>query len=162
VLTNYVTNFIDFFHPPFKKWMPLQTFRYAACGGTNTVLGFFIYTLCYKHIFKEKVVHTWFNAFEPHSAALFVSFLVTFPIGFLLMKFVVFIDSNIRGRVQLFRYFFVFVSNLVLNYAMLKMLVDGLKMDAIVAQVIATLTVILISYLLQRHFTFKVEQTEVD
>ena len=162
VLTNYVTNFIDFFHPPFKKWMPLQTFRYAVCGGSNMVLGFLIYTVCYKYLFREKVVHVGLYAFQPHSAALIVAFFINFPIGFMLMKFVVFIDSNIRGRIQLFRYFFVFVSNLVLNYALLKMLVDGLKMNAIVAQVIATATVVLISYLLQRHFTFKVEQTEVD
>ena len=162
VLTNYVTNIVDFFHPPFKKWMPLQTFRYAACGGGNTVLGLLIYSAAYKYVFHEKNVHIGFLVFTPHSASLFLSFLINFPIGFMLMKFVVFIDSNIRGRIQLFRYFFVFVSNLALNWVLLKMLVDGLKMNAIVAQVVATAVVVLISYLLQRHFTFKVEQTEVD
>jgi putative flippase GtrA len=162
VLTNQVTNLIDFFYPPFKKWMPLQTFRYAACGGGNTLLGFVIYTVCYQYIFRGKVVNIGLYAFQPHSASLIVSFLINFPVGFFLMKFVVFIDSNIKGRIQLFRYFFVFVSNLVLNYALLKMLVDGMKMNAILAQVIATTLVVTISYLLQRHFTFKVEQTEVD
>ena len=37
--------FIDFFYPPFRKLMPEQTFRYAACGGANTVLGLTIYFL---------------------------------------------------------------------------------------------------------------------
>lgn len=142
--------------------MPRQTFRYAVCGGSNAVLGFLIYTVCYKYIFHEKVVHLGLFAFQPHSVALVVAFFVNFPVGFMLLKFVVFIESNVRGRIQLFRYFFVFVSNLILNYALLKMMVDGLKMNAILAQVIATATVILISYLLQRHFTFKVGQTEVD
>ena len=85
-------------------------------------------------------------------------------IGFFLMKYVVFHDSNIRGRVQLFRYFFVFVSNLFINYILLKILVEYLNVYAILAQVISTTVVIIISYLLQRHFTFKIEQpeTEVD
>ncbi len=142
--------------------MPLQTFRYAACGGGNTLLGFLIYSVGYKFIFHEAVFDMGFYAFKPHIASLILAFLVNFPVGFLLMKYVVFVDSNIRGRVQLFRYFFVFVSNLFLNYILLKVLVEYLYINAILAQVIATAVVITTSYLLQRHFTFKVEQTEVD
>jgi putative flippase GtrA len=142
--------------------MPLQTFRYAACGGGNTVLGFLIYTICYKFIFHEAVFNMGFYAFKPHIASLIVAFLINFPIGFILMKYVVFVDSNIKGRIQLFRYFFVFISNLFLNYFMLKILVEYLYVNAILAQVISTVVVITISYLLQRHFTFKVEETETE
>ena len=78
------------------------------------------------------------------------------------MKYVVFIDSNLKGRIQLFRYFFVFVSNLFVNYLLLKLLVEILHVNAIIAQVISTAVVITTSYLLQRHFTFKVEDTGVD
>jgi putative flippase GtrA len=142
--------------------MPLQTFRYASCGGGNTLLGFIIYTISYKYIFREQVFDLGFYAFKPHIASLILAFLINFPVGFLLMKFVVFVDSNIRGRVQLLRYFFVFVSNLFLNYILLKVLVEYAYVNAILAQVIATAVVITISYLLQRHFTFKVEDTQVD
>lgn len=152
---NLITSFIDFFHPPFKKWMPLQTFRYAACGGGNTVLGFLIYTLGFTIIFKGKVFDFGFYALKPHVASLLLAFLINFPVGFLLMKYVVFVDSNLRGRVQLFRYFFVFLSNLVLNYLVLKLLVEYLHWNAIFSQVLATAIVILTSYILQRYFTFK-------
>jgi putative flippase GtrA len=162
VVRNGITSFIDFFHPPFKKWMPLQTFRYAACGGSNTVLGFLIYSLSYTFIFHKQVVDLGFYAFEPHVASLILSFFVSFPVGFILLKYVVFVESNIQGRIQLFRYFFVFVSNLTLNYIMLKLMVEKLKVSAIPAQIISTAIVITISYLLQRHFTFKVEDTQVD
>ena len=138
--------------------MPEKTFRYAVCGSSNTLLGFLIYSISYTFIFKGRVVDLGFYAFKPHIASLIVSFLVNFPVGFILMKFVVFVDSNIRGRVQLFRYFFVFVSNLFLNYVLLKVLVEYLYMNAIVAQVISTAIVIFTSYILQRHFTFKVVQ----
>jgi len=157
VVHNQITNIIDFFYQPFKKWLPLQTFRYASCGGANTLLGFFLYTVSYKFIFREQVVDLGFYAFKPHIASLIFSFLINFPVGFVLMKYVVFIDSTIRGRVQLFRYFFVFVSNLFLNYILLKILVEYLHLNAILAQVISTAVVITISYLLQRHYTFKIE-----
>jgi len=142
--------------------MPLQTFRYAACGGGNTLLGFLIYSISYTFLFHKQIVNLGFYAFEPHIAALILSFMVNFPVGFILMKFVVFVDSTIQGRVQLFRYFFVFVSNLVLNYIFLKVMVEMLHINAILAQVISTAIVITISYLLQRHFTFKVNNTEID
>jgi putative flippase GtrA len=78
------------------------------------------------------------------------------------MKYVVFVDSTIRGRVQLFRYFFVFVSNLFINYLLLKIFVENIHLNAILSQVISTVVVVTISYLLQRHFTFKIEDTSVD
>lgn len=159
---NQITALIDFFHQPFKKWLPLQTFRYASCGGANMVLGFLIYTAGYKYVFREKVFNLGFYAFKPHIASLFLSFLVSFPVGFLLNKYVVFVESTIRGRVQLFRYFFVFVSNLFINYLILKVLVEYLHINAILAQVIATVVVVTISYLLQRYYTFKVEDTSID
>ncbi len=164
---KWLLSFIDFFYPPFSRIMPAQTFRYAACGGANTLLGFLIYTFSYKVLYKERVFDLGFYAFKPHIASLITAFLINFPLGFILMKYLVFVDSNIRGRVQLFRYFFVFASNLVLNYVLLKILVEYLYMNAILAQVISTAVVITVSYLLQRHFTFKIrpaemEQTEVD
>jgi putative flippase GtrA len=161
-VTNFITSIVDFFHPPFRKLMPLQTFRYAACGGGNTILGFLLYSLSFKYIFEERVFNLGFFAFKPHIASLIFAFVINFPVGFLLMKYVVFVESNLKGRVQLFRYFFVFISNLVLNYFLLKILVEYLHLYAIFAQIIATSVVIITSYLLQRHFSFKTESTEVD
>lgn len=110
-------------------------------------------------MFRGHVFNLGFYAVKPHNAALFFSFLINFPVGFMLMKYVVFIDSTIRGRIQLFRYFFVFVSNLFLNYLLLNLMVQYLHWNAIISQVISTAVVITTSYLLQRHFTFKIQDT---
>jgi putative flippase GtrA len=77
--------------------------------------------------------------------------------GFFLMKFVVFTESNTRGRVQLFRYFMVFVSSLVLNYFCLKLFVEYLHIFVMLSQIMTTVIIILFSYLFQKHFTFKVK-----
>lgn len=152
---------IDFFYPPFKRLMNLQTFRYAATGGANTALGFLVYWVSYEFIFKGHEFDFGVYAFKAHSAALFASFCVTFPIGFFLSKYVVFSDSNMKGRVQLFRYFMICMFNLALNFILLKILVEQAHVYAVLAQFLTTGIVILFSYLAQRHFSFRIND-EVD
>jgi len=154
-----IIQFIDFFYPPLRRFVPLQTFRYGVCGGSNTLLGLFIYTVTYKYILKERILDLGFYAFKPHIAALFISFCINFPIGFLLMKFVVFHDSTIKGRIQLFRYFIIFVSSLFINYWFLKLLVEVLHVYAVAAQIITTTFIVLFSYIMQRHYSFRKKVT---
>ena len=137
--------------------MPEQTFRYAACGGSNTLLAIVVFNVFNKLVFKEQNVDIGFVVLKPHNAALFISFCVSYVVGFLLMKFVVFADSNLGSRIQLFRYLLAYVVNLILSYFLLKLQVEYLKMDATMAQLITTVIVIAISYLSQKHFTFKVK-----
>jgi putative flippase GtrA len=153
-----ITTLLDFFYPPFKKLMPIQTYRYAACGGGNTLLGLVVYYIGYHYIFVKQVFHFGPLAFEPHIAALFLSSTLIFIIGFLLNRYVVFIDSYLQGRIQLFRYFLSFSFNLIFNYAMLKLLVEVVHWNAMLSQILTTCLVIIISYLTQRHFTFKVKK----
>jgi len=157
---DLVLPIIDFFYPPFKKLMKPQAFRYAASGGFNTLLGFAVYFVSYKIILNEKPLDLGFYAFKSHSAALFISFCISFPVGFFLMKYVVFSDSNMPGKIQLFRYFMIYLFNLALNYIILKVLVERINVNAIFAQVLTTIFIVLFSYLAQRYFTFKVEQEE--
>ncbi len=150
--------FIDFFYPPFRRFMPEQTFRYAACGGVNTLLGLALFKILLTCVFKNENVELGFYTLKPHNAALFVSFCVNFIVGFILMKYVVFVDSNLKGRIQLFRYLLSFVFNLALNYFLLKIFVEVLVWKPFLSQCITTVIIITISYLSQKHFTFKVKQ----
>jgi putative flippase GtrA len=79
-------------------------------------------------------------------------------VGFLLNKYVVFIGSQLRGRIQLFRYFLSFSFNLVVNYMMLKLLVEIWGLDPLPAQCITITIIIAISYLTQKHFSFRVKK----
>ena len=138
--------------------MPLQTFRYAAAGGGNTLLGVLVYSLGYTYFFKGAIYNLGFYAFKAHSASLLLSFMVTFPMGFFLSKYVVFTDSDMKGRVQLFRYLMICLFNLLLNYILLKILVENLFVHAVPAQLITVVVVVLFSYLAQRNFSFKAKE----
>ena len=159
---DFILPVIDFFYPPFRRVISLQTFRYAASGGGNLALGFFIYFISYKYLFRERDFHFVFYAFKSHVAALFISFLITFPIGFFMSKYVVFSDSDLKGRIQLFRYFMICLFNLVLNYLFLKIFVEVLHIYPVLAQVFTVAIVVVFSYLAQRNFSFKVRAMDDD
>ena len=155
---NFIIAAIDIFYPPFKKIMNLQTFRYAACGGGNMVLGFLVFTGVFHLIVKQQVVDFGFIAFEAYSFALFCSSVIVFIVGFLLNKYVVFTFSNLKGRIQLFRYFLASLSSLSINYVLLKAFVIYLHLYPVLAQVIVTAIVVTISFYMQQYFTFKVKR----
>jgi putative flippase GtrA len=152
---SFVLQFIDLFYPLFKRFMPIQMYRYAACGGGNTVLNILIYFITYNFVLKKQVLDLGFIAFTPHIAAFLIAFCFTFPIGFYLSMYVVFQGSILRRRVQLFRYFVVAMVCIVLNYVLLKLLVEKLGWYPTPSLVTTTGVVVLFSYLSQRHFSFK-------
>lgn len=159
-LKNTILEVVDFFYPPFKKIMPLQTFRYAACGGGNMVLNLLIYAITYNFILKKQIVYTPVMAISPHIAAYIISFFISFPIGFYLSMFVVFPESYLRKRIQLFRYFTVVIICIILNYFLLKLFVDVWKWYPTPSMFANTVLIVTFSYFSQRHFSFKKEKEE--
>lgn len=157
-MKNIILNFIDFFYPPFRKIMPMQTFRYAACGGGNMLLGFLVFTGVFHLFTKQQEVDFGFISFKSYSFSLFWSSTTVFIVGFLLNKYVVFTASNLRGRIQLFRYFLSSLSSFCINYVILNSLVIYLHLYPVLAQVIATAIVVAISFFMQQYFTFKVKE----
>ena len=154
-ISDLITGIVDFFYPPFRRIIDLQTFRYAACGGGNTLLGIFIFFISYNFILQKKIVYTPFVAISPHIAAFMIEFFVIFPLGFFLMKYVVYHDSTLRGKVQLIRYFTQILICLVLNYVCLKFFVEYVGIYPTPSKILTSVIVIIFSYLALKHFTFK-------
>src|ERR1700712_5324674 len=156
-----IISFIDFFYPPFKKIMPLQTFRYAVCGGSNTLLDIFLFYVTFNFILHQQILDLGFVSLKPYNAALGIAFAITFPIGFLLNKYIVFNASYLRSHVQLFRYVLIVGINLFLNYTIINVLVQYMHFFPTIAKVFATVIIVTFSYLSQKHFTFKTANTVV-
>ncbi len=135
--------------------MPLQTFRYAACGGANMVLGLTIYYVLINYVFDGETVNFYDIILKSHNAALFVAFCFNFVFGFILNKYVVFTTSLLRGRIQLFRYFLSFFSNLIINYYLLMLFIEVWHIHKFGSQLMATTIIVAISFVTQKYFTFK-------
>jgi|SRR6478736_4963809 len=156
-MKDFVVRVIDFFYPPFRRIMPLQTFRYAACGGGNTVLDILLYFISYNFILQKQVLYTPIGAISPYIAAFLFSFAVSFPTGYLLNRYIVFPGSSLKGRVQLFRYFVLVLLCIGLNYVFIKLFVEKFGIYPTVAKMLTTIIVVSFSYLTQKNFTFKKE-----
>jgi len=154
-IRDLIEQVIDWFYIPFKKIIPLQTFRYAACGGSNTALDIFLYFICYNFVLHKHIIDIGFISISPHIAAFMIVFPITFLTGFILSKYITFQESELRGRIQLFRYGLTVLGAILLNYILLKFFVEFCHIYPTPSKMITALIVILYSYLSNMHYTFK-------
>lgn len=150
-----IDKIIEWFYGPFKRYIPLETFRYGVTGGLNLVLDTVLYFVFYHYILDKKFIDLGFVVVSPHIAAFLIVFPITFTTGFLLAKYITFTASPIRGRVQLFRYGVTVCGSIILNYILLKGFVEYLYIWPTIAKVLTTGVVIIYSYMIQRYYTFK-------
>jgi len=149
---------IDFFYPPFRKFFPLQLFRYGVTGGANMGFDWVLYFLTYNFILKKEMLHLGFVTLSSHIAALFIVMPITFVTGFLLQKYVTFSASELKARVQVVRYFEVLAVNILLNYFGLKLFVDLLNIYPTPSKMLVTVVATTFSYLMQKYYSFRIKK----
>lgn len=154
-IRGQILGLVDLFYPLFRRFMPLQTFRYAACGGFNTALDITLFFVAYNFILQKQVIHLDIISIAPHIAAFLISFCVTFPIGFYLSRYVVFQETSVGKRKQLGKYFMVVLGCLFLNYGFLKLFVETFRWYPTPSKLLTTVFVVAFSYLSQKNYTFK-------
>jgi putative flippase GtrA len=146
---------IDLFYPLFKSIFSLQTFRYVACGGVNTLLDIALFAFSYHFIVKKDDLDLGMVTISPHIAALLLGFCISLPIGYYLNRYVVFQQSGLRRRSQLFRFILITLMCISLNYVLLKLFVDIFGWYATPSKVFSTVFVAAFSYLTQTYVLFK-------
>lgn len=157
MIKHFIIAVLETLYLPFRRLMPYQTFRYAACGGGNTVLDIFIYFISYNFIFQKEIVYTPAGAISPYIAAFLISFAISFPIGFYLNRHIVFPGSVLRGRTQLLRYLSLVLVCIFLNYFFIKLFVEVLHLYPTLSKILTTIIIVSFSFLTQKHFTFRVK-----
>jgi len=150
-----IQKIIDFTYPPFRRFFSPQLYRYGVCGTANVLFDWFLYFLVYNFMLKDKLIDFGSITLSPHIATLILIFPVSTFSGFLLQKYVTFTASELRGLTQLMRYIIVVFSNLLINYAGLKIMVDGFNFYPTPSKMIITIIAVIFSYYGQNKFTFK-------
>ena len=163
-LAEGITKIIDFFYVPFRKIMPEQVFRYAACGGGNMVLDWVLYFLIYNFVIGHSLVYfqlpiSHFQlCLTPHIATLCIVFPITLLTGFWLQKYVTFTQSDLHGARQLIRYITVVAINLAINYFGLKLCVEIWGWYPTPSKMFITVITVIISYFGQKYYSFRVKK----
>ncbi len=150
-----IVNFLDIFYPLFKRFMNKRTYHYLACGGGNTLLALVLYSYSFHTLLNEQNLDLKIIELKPHIGAFFISFLITFPIGFLLSRYVVWHESNLPWKTQFVRHMTFVILSSILNYFLLKLFVEIFHWWAMPSQITSTIIIVIFSYLTQRFFTFK-------
>jgi putative flippase GtrA len=153
---RWISLAIDFFYPTFSKYMTVQFFRYGFTGAVNVGLSLMLYFVVYNFILHQQMLPLGIFTLSSHIAALVITFPFSNFFGFLMQKYVTFTESELRGHVQLYRYFIIVFVNLGVNAVVLKVLVDGFHFWTTPSQVVATFFCVFISYFSQKKFTFKI------
>lgn len=156
IIGDFIRRVIDFFYPPFAGFFSIQFFRYGVTGSANLVFGWVSYFIIYNFLLQHRMIHLGFVTMSSHVATMAINLPILLSTGFFLQKYVTFSSSSLRGRVQLFRYLVVFLINLVITYAGLKLLVDQFKWYPTPSNMAISVVNVIVSYFSQKYFTFKI------
>ena len=158
ILTGkFISDIIDFFYPPFRKYFSLQFFRYGVSGAGNMVFDWLLYSFVYNVVLQKQMLNLGLFTLSSPIAAIIITFPITLFTGFLLQKYVTFTASEMRGHKQLVRYMLVVALNLVINYTGLKILNGVLGLWPLASKMIITVITTLFSYFSQKKFTFRIK-----
>lgn len=152
---NFIRGVIDFFYPPFRKYMTQQFFRYGMTGSMNLVFDWVVYWVIYTFVLQHRMINLGFVTVSSHIAAFGIKIPIVLISGFLMQKYVTFTSSEIRGRIQLMRYGIVFMINLVINYLGLKLFVNVLGFYPTPSNIAISIVTIAVSYFSQKYFIFR-------
>jgi len=156
-MVSLIQKILDLFYPLVRRVLDKTTYYYAACGGGNLVLSWLLFFVFFQFLFQKQVFYIeWIDySLSAYTLSSFLCFLIAFGVGFLLMKYVVFTKSELKGRIQLFRYGLSSLLTWFAHWVILKLFIEWLGFYPSIANVISSCIVVLISYLLQKKFTFK-------
>ena len=156
-MVSLIQKILDLFYPLVRQVLDKTTYYYAACGGGNLVLSWLLFFVFFQFLFQKQVFYIeWIDySLSAYTLSSFLCFLIAFGVGFLLMKYVVFTKSELKGRIQLFRYGLSSLLTWFAHWVILKLFIEWLGFYPSIANVISSCIVVLISYLLQKKFTFK-------
>ena len=127
-----------------KHWHSHQQLRYLLTGAWNTAAGYAIFALLYL------LLGSWLNyllvAVVAHVAAVTQSFVTQRRLVF---------RSKGNWSAEYFRFHLAHLTTLVIGLGLLSTLVEDFAMSPLTAQAIITAIIVLISYFVHQHFTFR-------
>lgn len=134
--------------------------RYIISGGLATAVDIIVYFITYNFIIRKKDILINSTTISGHIASLIVSYSFGMFVNFIITRYFVFTNTNTKKRVQIPKYILVSGIVFLCNYAMMKMLVDGLKLYPTPARIFSAAMVAFVSYFIHKYFTFKIKNAK--
>lgn len=138
--------------------------RYFFSAGLATVVDVSVYFITFNYILRKTDI-PFIGPFVITApiGSLIVSYSCGLMTNFLITKYMVFTESDLRGRHQLLRYLQVAVVILLMNYTFMKFLIHILEWYPTVSRIISALSIGMLSFVFHKFYSFKVvNKTDVN
>lgn len=140
-----------------RKIIDNKVVRYFFSAGFATVVDVTVYFITFNFILRK----TDIPFIDPlvitaPIGSLIISYSCGLMTNFLITKYMVFTESDLRGRHQLLRYLQVAAVILLLNYFFMKFLIHILHLYPTISRIISALTIGMLSFLFHKSYSFKV------
>ena len=158
-LRKVISNSIDILPGPLPKLLRNRAFRYLITAGIATVVDVVLFFMISNYILhgQDFIVPVFGKNIlvRCHTASILPSFSFGLLTNFTLTKVFVFQTSDLRTRVQFFRFIVVAMVTFLANYGFMNILVSGLEFNATISRLVSAITVGVMSFVIHKAFSFK-------
>lgn len=140
-----------------KKIINNKIIRYFFSAGTATAVDVTVYFIAFNYFFHKQDLNI-FNlmVLSAPTASLILSYTCGLITNFLITKYLVFNESDLRGIHQLMRYVMVALVILMLNYFFMSFLIKILEWYPTIARIVSALSIGVLSFMIHKFYSFKV------
>ncbi|MBK9049050.1 MAG: GtrA family protein [Bacteroidetes bacterium] len=140
-----------------QKILDNKIVRYFFSAGLATGVDVAVYFITFNFIYQKQDVHFFrIVTLSAPTASLMFSYTCGLITNFLITKYLVFTESDLRGVHQLARYVVVALFVLAMNYFMMSFLIKVLDWYPTIARVFSALSIGVLSFVIHKFYSFKV------
>lgn len=135
-----------------------KAIRFFLSAGVATLVDVLIYFTVISYLLNyQRINFGWYSA-SAHNFSLCISYSCGVIINFLLTKYAVFTESNIRGRKQFRRFALIAFLGFFANYGLLRLFVEIFDFYPTPSRIASALSLGIASYYVHKLFTFKIKE----
>jgi len=140
-----------------KDFLNNKIIRYFFSAGLATVVDVSVYFVAFNFIYEKQDIHLFdLMVLSAPTGSLILSYTCGLLTNFLITKYLVFTESDLRGIHQLARYVLVAILILLLNYLFMSFLIKILDWYPTFSRIVSALTIGLLSFVIHKFYSFRV------
>ena len=133
--------------------------KFFLSAGVAFLVDVVVYYIFVNFVFKGEKVFFLGKAHSPNNLSLTISYATGVVINFLITKYAVFTESNLKGRKQFIRFISVAALGFFANYVLLRFFIEYLDFYPTLSRIASALSLGIASFFVHKFFTFKVKST---
>jgi putative flippase GtrA len=137
-----------------NKILKNQVLRFVFSAGVGFLVDISAFYLLYHNLLVQHTYHIIFFTVRNYTLSFSISFFLGVLTNFLITRYFVFSESKLPPHKQFFRFISVAVIGYFANLAVLKIFIQALHIDPIVARPAAALSLFFLSFFIHKFFSF--------